>query len=1008
MFNLRFETNIINSLPRGNPVMEEGARVLQNHPYQNRVFIDLGTEEKNPDKLVAAAEFVENRLRASGLFQTVGTKQMGSLFPELISHVTENLPVLFTAGELENQIAPLLENDDLKQRVTDNLSRLFTMESMGRSELILKDPLGLSGQVLEKLSHLVPAEKVRFYKGRLLSPDERHLLVMANPKDASTGAELAHKIDDTIEQTTRELKKKYQGAGAGFTVTPVGAYRAVIDNETAAKKDTKNALFYATLGIACLLILSFPRPYIGLLAFLPAVFGTVCALAFYSIWHSSVSVMTIGFGAAIISITVDHGISYLLFLDRPYETRGKNVSREVLAVALLAALTSVGAFFMLSFSGFPILGEIGQFAAFGIAFSFIFVHSFFPLIFPRLKPARRTKRLPMQAAVDRLAGTGGKYKPAAALLFFAVMAFFADPDFNIDVSSMNTVSKDTIAAENLVSRIWGQKLFDRIYLMAEAPDIETLQQQSDRLAGLMDAEIKDGTLSEAFFPSAVFPGKQRCKKNLAAWKAFWQKHDRKILQEKIQQAASALGMPGAPFSSVYEDKNASCEKGAGIPPKFHEMLGVYHSRDTGSWRLFSSLTPGPEYDPKTFFQTYSAQKQVHVFDPDYYSRTLSGFLSQTFVRMLIIIGISVTILLLLFFMDPVLTAISLLPVCFSMVCTIGVLSIIELPLNLPGLMLSVVVVGMGLDYSLYLVRSYQRYRDEKHPYQSHIRMTVFLAGTSTLIGFGALALGDHNLMRSLGQVLVLGIGFVLVGTFALLPPFLGYLFRPVRFSSEPVHPGSVMHNKRINSLYRHLEAYPRIFARIKRRVDPMFSELTGLIGQPSVVLDIGCGFGVTAAWMLSAKPDISIYGADPDPERARIAGRIVGPCGKIYEAGAPDLPDFKVRADLVLMIDMVHYLSDAQLSATLQKLYKNLQPGATLLIRATIVSGTRVPLLRKIENLRNRLTHTKTYYRSTEQIQNILAKNGFVLCRTRASGTGREEIWLEAGILRAEINKDMQ
>lgn len=996
VFNLRFETNVIKSLPTGNAAMEHGAHVLEHHPYQNRIFIDLGVKEKDPDRLVEAAEFVEARLRKSGLFKTVGTGEMGRLFPELISHVSENLPLLFTPRELENEVAPLLEKNNLEQRLRQNLSRLYTMENMGRSWLILKDPMDLSSLVLKKLRHLLPAREVNFRKGQLLSADGRHLLVTATPEADSTGAESARRIDRAIEKTSTILEQKFKDSGGEITITPVGAYRAVIDNETAAKSDTKNALSLATLGIALLLILSFPRPYIGLLAFLPAVFGTVCALAFYSIWHSSISVMSIGFGGAIISITVDHGISYLLFLDQPYETSGKKVSREVRAVALIAALTSAGAFFMLTFSGFPVLAEIGQFAAFGIAFSFIFVHSCFPLIFPTLKPAKRGKRLLLQRGVDRIAASGGGYKPAAALAFLAVMAFFADPEFSVDISSMNTVREETLAAENLVSDVWGQKLFEKIYLMAEAKNLQALQRQSDHLAGYMEAEKADKTISEAFLPSAVFPGKQRCKENLAAWRSFWREHDRNLLEKKIRMAASSLGMQDSVFSGVYEADTAECGSGLAIPQKFHELLGIYQARNSGKWMLFTTLAPGQNYDPKEFFNKYSDKDGIYVFDPDYYSGAVSLHLSNTFTSMLIFIGVSITVLLLLLFMDLVLTVIALLPICFSLICTLGVISLIGLPLNIPGLMLSVVVLGMGLDYSLYLVRAYQRYRDEDHPYQSHIRMTVFLAGVSTLIGFGALALGEHNLMKSLGQVLVIGIGFVMTGAFALLPFFLRYMFQPVRFSTEPVTPGSGMHKKRFLRLFRHLEAYPRLFARFKHKADPIFSELPGLISNPSTVIDIGCGFGVTAAWLISANPRIRIYGADPNPERARIAGRIVDTRGRIYTAGAPDLPDFNLRADLALMLDMLHYISDGELRETLKKLRKNLRPGAALLIRATIATKTPVPIFRRIETFQNRLKGTRTYYRRQEQIKTLLEENGFALCVVGPSGTDREETWFLA------------
>ncbi|MFW5902110.1 MAG: MMPL family transporter, partial [Thermodesulfobacteriota bacterium] len=440
LLRIRIDTNIVNTLPEGNPVMAEGSYVLLHHPFQNQVFIDLSLASKDPDRLTAGAQVVEEALEESGLFKSVGFENMDDLLPALMQHVAENLPLLFSKRQLESEIGPLLADEKLKERARNNLSRLYTMEAVGQAEMIMNDPLGLSGLILAQFKQLLPAETVHFYKGRLLSQDRRHLLIIANPKTASTHAANARRIAGSIEAAKTELVRAFEKTGSRFTLTPVGAYRAVLDNETTAKSDTKNAILFAGLGIACLLLLAFPRPLIGLLAFLPAVFGTLCALALYALWHDSISVMTIGFGGAIISITVDHGISYLLFLDRPHETRGKTVSREVVAVAFLAAMTSVGAFLMLTFSGFPILAQIGQFAAFGIAFSFLYVHSIFPLLFPRLRPARRSRTLFLQRLVDKLAGGGGgSVKAAAALLPALGLAFFAHPDFNVNMASINTI-----------------------------------------------------------------------------------------------------------------------------------------------------------------------------------------------------------------------------------------------------------------------------------------------------------------------------------------------------------------------------------------------------------------------------------------------------------------------------------------------------------------------------------------------------------------------------------------
>ena len=130
--------------------------------------------------------------------------------------------------------------------------------------------------------------------------------------------------------------------------------------------------------------------------------------------------MVLGFGGAIISITVDHGIAYLLFLDRSHETRGKDASYEVRAIGIMAVITSIGAFLILSFSSFPTFTELGQFTALGILFSFLFVHSVFPRIFPVMVPSS-DRALPLRSLVNSLYSTGRKGAIAAVVLFFGLL-----------------------------------------------------------------------------------------------------------------------------------------------------------------------------------------------------------------------------------------------------------------------------------------------------------------------------------------------------------------------------------------------------------------------------------------------------------------------------------------------------------------------------------------------------------------------------------------------------------
>ena len=357
-YRLVIDTDIVAALPQNDPVVADGRYVIAHHPIQERIVIDLGHRGSNLEFLISGGELVEKTLGESGLFKTVGLSQYEKLFPDLITHVTGHLPILFSEQDLQEQVGPLLTPENVRRTLTNTYSTLTGLEGIGQASLIARDPLDLRNIVLKRLSLLGSSQNVVMVKGQLLSADKKHLLIIAEPVTSGYDTAFSQKVTDLIENISRRLNRQFSGHDS-FILTPVGAYRAALDNETAAKKDTQRAILVSTMVIALLLLLGFPRPWIGLLALLPAFGGTIAALFVYSLFQKSISILAVGFGGAIISFTVDYGIAYLLFLDRPYETRGIEVTKEVWSLGLLAMLTTAISFAFLFLAGFPALSQLG-------------------------------------------------------------------------------------------------------------------------------------------------------------------------------------------------------------------------------------------------------------------------------------------------------------------------------------------------------------------------------------------------------------------------------------------------------------------------------------------------------------------------------------------------------------------------------------------------------------------------------------------------------------------------
>lgn len=149
--------------------------------------------------------------------------------------------------------------------------------------------------------------------------------------------------------------------------------------------------------------------------------------------------------------------------------------------------------------------------------------------------------------------------------------------------------------------------------------------------------------------------------------------------------------------------------------------------------------------------------------------------------------------------------------------------------------------------------------------------------------------------------------------------------------------------------YRTAGRFAWNFARGKLGGDPVFAGLLehGLIPDDAHILDIGCGQGLLASWLLAAA-DLHRRGTWPmhwpAPPRARAirglelmprdvqrAQRALGDVA-VFTAGDMCHTDFG-KADVVVILDVLHYVSIAAQDDVLRRVRDALAPGGTLLLR---------------------------------------------------------------------------
>ena len=106
------------------------------------------------------------------------------------------------------------------------------------------------------------------------------------------------------------------------------------------------------------------------------------------------------------------------------------------------------------------------------------------------------------------------------------------------------------------------------------------------------------------------------------------------------------------------------------------------------------------------------------------------------------------------------------------------LKLTGLSLNLFNVLAFPLVLGVGVDYGIYVViavrqAARQRMAGEQHHALAAIVKPILLSGLTAVAGFGSLGLADNPALSSLGLVCALGVGCCLFSTlFFILPAYL--------------------------------------------------------------------------------------------------------------------------------------------------------------------------------------------------------------------------------------------
>ena len=936
---LKLNEDFTDILPMSAPAIAEQVKALKHIRQADRLYIDVATGTTNAEQLADAAGQMTAALREIPQLADVRGKinvaDMGAAYQQLQAQ----LPSLLNSNDLR-ALEPRLAATNLEARLAWLKKSMMQPQGLMFKDVALADPAGISDAVSVRLRNLQAGTgDARIVGGRITSADGCHVLLNATPEFRSSETGKSAALVAAVLQAARSVEEKFPAGAVKISVT--GAHRAALDNAVMIRADTTRTSVIATLAIAGLIILACRRRWLALLALLPVVFGALGAVTVFFLTGNLVSAVALGCGSMLIGVTVDYGIYLVYTLDNSPPASREELARMVarLVPALtFGALTTMAAFLVMFLS--PISGhrQLGLFGAVGVGLAALFALLILPLFIP-VKAVANARPLPLTALMEKIfAWRERKEKMIlSALCLFTLIcaAGVVRVKFDGDLARLNGVTRSTQQDEKNIRVTWGKALSLTTIVVGGATRDEVMAKNEQVFAAL--EKLRGQNIFESFSSVApLLPSAQIRAANWRDWQNFWTMERQAQLRDSLGAAATKLGFRAEAFAPFF--KKISSPEMAAVPETnsaLNRLTADFWSERDGEIFLTTLVKVA---DTEKFRQLRAAVKTAVPDALLLNKAALSDEITQVARHALPVFGLLVAVLnafLIFLLLGRIeLVLVTLLPMAAGIFWTLGTLGLCGLPIDVANFVFVIFVVGVGGDYSLFLVLS------ELEPLRGQPERTAATGGAVTmcaltaLLGTGVLVLAHHPALFSVGLTALLGISFSLLATLFLVPLSVRWLAENNLHRLIILNPSAAQTRRAVSRLYRFQGPYVSQFAFWKMKTDPLFCALEKAVPARGEILDLGCGYGLVAHWLTLFNPDRRVSGVDFDAEKIRVAQATAraNPQVSFDRRDILEWPEFPA-CDCALLCDVLHYFPHDLKADVLRKIFTSLRPGGCLIIR---------------------------------------------------------------------------
>lgn len=672
---------------------------------------------------------------------------------------------------------------------------------------LLQDPLRLHEFLKPKLAAMGGFATLQSDDAALLAPDGRALLIRVAGKRSPSDLEFCKSLVTAASRAADSANTDKLDVSLG------GAYAIATASERALRRDSTESVSSAFACLILLFAVVYRRPLrLLLLAVGPLALGSVLGFGAYATVNRSMTILSAAVGAMMVGMGIDYSVHYLTHYekrrtagDTPQQA-ATETSRGLIAALFAAWITSVMGFAIVGISDIPALGTFALLGSLGLAGVFITSLTVVPALLvlsDREGKAgqARSNRARLRFSVEPLLGWIARHARMCITVSLAIFVMslgigllMPGPILPLesDLTVMHPSPNPALRTQDEIARRFGSVPGSMIvHLRADTPEqLLTLAHEVDRR--LSAPAVRDAGVVGTFGLATLLPEPAVVERRLTEFTS--KDADRAVAD--FRAAVSESSFEPAAFEKYAEGLRHLL--GRRDAPGMADLLRYP--------RLAQSLLPSGATNPGASLPTESItlvslrgtidQRDSRAAVVVATRQALANLPGATLTGMPVLghdaearvqrsvpplFGLSLAMVLiyvLAHFRSLRDGMLSLTTAAFGMIVLLAVVRLAHVRLNMINLIGLPLLIGMTVDYGIFLVslaRLGREHGGTPQALREHVASSaqaVFVCAGTTLLGFGSLAFTSVPAVRSLGVVVCVGMAAAFASAYFLLTPIL--------------------------------------------------------------------------------------------------------------------------------------------------------------------------------------------------------------------------------------------